>query len=39
MNAVEDMRFCPWEGQTLPVDHDCIAAADDDHDQPNDDAP
>ncbi|GIH26012.1 hypothetical protein Aph01nite_43220 [Acrocarpospora phusangensis] len=20
-----DMRFCPWEGQTLPADHDCIA--------------
>ena len=23
---VEDVRFCPWEGETLPTSHDCIAA-------------
>ncbi|WP_214103175.1 hypothetical protein [Acrocarpospora catenulata] len=22
---VDDMRFCPWEGETLPAGHDCIA--------------
>ena len=26
MTPVEDMRFCPWEGETLPADHDCIGA-------------
>lgn len=24
---VEEVRYCPWERQTLPVDHDCVADA------------
>lgn len=25
MLPVDDLRWCPWERQTLPVGHDCIA--------------
>ncbi|WP_055477650.1 hypothetical protein [Sphaerimonospora mesophila] len=24
MIPVEDLHYCPWEAQTLPVDHPCI---------------
>jgi hypothetical protein len=23
---VQEVRFCPWEGQTLPTSHDCVGA-------------